>query len=431
VLNKQSTSAPTSPLWLVLLMALGMFINYADRGNLGTVGSLVQSDLNLTATKFGLLGSAFYVTYVIAQFPAGWLADRYGAKLILFIGAAIWSLTTLLTGFAVGFISLLLLRLLLGVGESVGFTTTSKLIATSVPGEHVALANGVLGCGYLIGPAFGTLIGGMMMSRVGWRPVFFVFGACSMLWLILWSRVRVAEVTQKTEAATGVVPTVGQILRERGLWGAALGHFCGNYNFYFILYWLPTYLVDARHFATDKMAWIASSAYAVNSAAALLAGWAIDRWVRRGGSRTFANKLPMGLAHVTGIVCMAGIVVLPDNLSIASLFIYEIFLGFSSPGYFSIPQIMGGPTAAARWVGVQNSIGNIPGIIALTATGMLVDATGTYVSAFALAGVVNLIGFIGWIVILPKIEPVDWAARAAARAGRPPTSRLTGHDTAA
>jgi MFS family permease len=417
VLNTKSTGAPTSPLWLVLLMATVMFINYVDRGNLYTAGPLIQDDLHLNGKEFGILVSAFYVTYVIAQFPAGWAADRYGAKLMLGLGAAIWSIATLLTGFSVGFFSILMLRLLLGIGESVGFTTTSKLIATAVPPERVALANGTLGFGYLFGPAVGTALGGLMMAHLGWRFAFIVFGALSLLWLIPWRRVVIQEVTIRSAAVAGAVPTLRQILRERGLWGASIGHFCGNYNFYFILAWLPTYLVKVRGFTIEEMAWVATGAYVLNAVAAFAAGWAIDRWVQKGGSRTVANKLPMGLAHLLGIGCMAGIVVLPVQASIASLFVYEIFLGFSSPGYFAIPQIMGGPTAAARWVGVQNTIGNFPGIIAPTVTGILVDATGTYVSAFALAGVINLIGFIGWVVILPKIEPVDWAARAARSSG--------------
>ena len=415
MLNPKPAAASTSPFWLVLLMATVMFINYVDRGNLYTAGPLIQDDLHLNAKEFGILMSAFYFTYSFAQFPAGWLADRYGAKLMLGIGAAIWSLATLLTGFAGGFFSILVLRFLLGLGESAGFTSTSKLIATAVPRDHVALANGTIGFGYLFGPAVGTALGGLIMANWGWRPAFFVFGALSLLWLIPWRRVVIAEITTQSAGPTVAVPTVREILRERGLWGASIGHFCGNYNFYFILSWLPTYLVNVRGFTLREMALIAGGAYVVNAFAALFAGWAIDRWVRAGGSRTFANKLPMGLAHLLGIGCMAGIVILPVQASIASLFVYELFLGFSSPGYFAIPQIMGGPTAAARWVGVQNFIGNIPGMIAPALTGYLVFVTGTYVSGFALAGIINLIGFIGWVVILPKIEPVDWAARAATR----------------
>jgi MFS family permease len=410
--------APTSPVRLVLLMAASLCINYIDRGNLGTAGPLVQSDLQLSPEQFGWLGSAFYFTYTLMQFPAGWLADRFGAKIVLAIGATLWSVATLLTGFAAGFVSILLLRFMLGIGESAGFTTTSKLIAERVPKEHVGLANGVTGFGYLFGPAIGTLAGGLLMARFGWRPVFMLFGAVSLLWLVPWARVVVPEVTLKdrAHADADAVPTA-DILAQRSLWGASIGHFCGNYNFYFILYWLPSYLVSARGFSMEKMATVAFWAYALNAGAALFAGWAIDRWIRRGGSATFAHKLPMALAHLLGIGCMFGLVLLPVNAAIACLYVYEVVLGFSSPGYFAIPQILGGPAAAARWVGIQNKIGNSPGIIAPALTGWLVGMSGSFVSAFAVAGIVNLIGFFGWVLILGRVELVDWAGVRRRRSG--------------
>ena len=340
--------------------------------------------------------------------PAGALADRYGAKLMLGIGAAIWSVATLLTGLVGGFASLFALRLLLGLGESAAFPCTSKLIATSVKREHIGLANGVTGFGYLFGPAIGTFVGGLLTARLGWRPVFVIFGALSLLWLLPWSRVVVAEPTLTKHAPTVDPPAMREILSQRGLWGAAIGHFAGNYTFYFILAWLPTYFVKVRGFSIDEMAWVATVAYAINAAAALVAGWSIDRWVKSGRSATIGYKTPMGVSHLISIACMIGMAVLPIQGCIVSLFVFELFMGFSSPGYFGIPQILAGPTAAARWVGVQNSVGNLPGVIAPFVTGVLVDATGSYFSAFALAGLVNLVGFVGWVFVLPKIAPIRW-----------------------
>jgi hypothetical protein len=102
---------------------------------------------------------------------------------------------------------------------------------------------------------------------------------------------------------------------------------------------------------------------------------------------------------------------MPLGACIALLFVYEVFLGFSSPAYFMIPQIMGGPSAAARWVGMQNMMGNMPGIIGVFFAGVLIDAGGgSYGTAFLLAGLVNVLGLIGWLAILPKVAPVDWEA---------------------
>jgi hypothetical protein len=119
----------------------------------------------------------------------------------------------------------------------------------------------------------------------------------------------------------------------------------------------------------------------------------------------------MALAHVAGLGCMLAMPVLPIHACIACLFLYELLLGFSSPGYYGIPQVLAGPRATARWVGVQNMVGNAPGIIGLVFAGVLIDASGgSYMSAFLVAGAINVLGFIGWIFILPRIELIDWDA---------------------
>jgi MFS family permease len=277
------------------------------------------------------------------------------------------------------------------------------------------MANGMMAFGYLVGPALGTVIGGLLMSYVGWRPVFVLFGALSLLWLWPWSRVRIAEPTPRAAAEGSESPTFVQILRERGLWGASLGHFASNYNFYFVLAWLPSYLVKERGFSIQAMAGVAGSAYLINALAGLFSGWASDRWIRSGRSASVIYKATQALNHLASIAAMAGMALLPVHGSVACLFVYEIVVGLSSPGIYAIPQIMAGPTAAARWVGVQNMCGNIAGILAPQITGILIDATGSYMSAFALTGVVNALGLIGWIWILPRVAPLRWDLLGAMR----------------
>lgn len=405
----------TAPRVLVGLMALSLFINYIDRGNLATGATQIRADLDLSATAYGALAAGFYFAYAFCQLPAGALADRFGGKLVLGIGALLWSVSTLLTGFVEGFMGLFVLRLMLGMGESVAFTTTSKIIASNVPRAQMGLANGVIGFGYLVGPAVGTLLGGFMMAQWGWRATFFVFGAASLLWLLPWSRVRIIEAKPAENPAQRPV-TMRQILGKRALWGAALGHFAGNWNWYFILGYLPMYLEMQRGFSKEHMAAVVSSAYLVNALAALFAGWAFDKAIQRGWSPSLTLKLPLAAAHVAGLICMLVMPAIPIGACIALLFVYEIFLGLSSPAYFMIPQIMGGPSAAARWVGMQNMLGNMPGIIGVLFAGVLIDASeGSYATAFLLAGLVNILGLIGWIVILPKVEPVDWPVDRDAR----------------
>jgi MFS family permease len=402
----------TSPRRLVLLMTLMLAINYIDRGNLATAGPLLIDELKLSGTEFGALGTAFFIVYTLAMTPAGWLAERYGAKRALAVGVAIWSAATLATGFARGFIALFALRSLLGVGESVAFPGTAKLVRSSVEPSRMGLANGVLAFGYQFGPAVGTLVGGLLMARIGWRAVFVLFGALSLLWLVPWRRVRVHELTLRDAVGSADTPLFATILRQRALWGAAIGNFGVNYSFYFVLLWLPTYLVKSRGFSMNEMAAIATPAYALCAVAAVLGGLIMDHSLRAGRSHDFALKGLMGLGFLVSLATMIGMVLLPPAASIGCLFVYEFFSGLASPTLYAASQVFAGPGASARWVGVQNCCGNVAGILAPLVTGVLVDTSGSYVSAFVVAALANVVGFVGWVCVMPKIAPICWPTPA-------------------
>jgi MFS family permease len=358
-----------------------------------------------------VLLSSFYWTYVAFMIPVGWATERFGAHRVLAVGAALWSLATLFTGFASGVSAILLLRLLLGAAESTVFPAVSSLLATHVPLEKRGMANGIMSFGYMVGPAVGTFAGGLLMESYGWRPVFILFGAISLVWVLPWIRFSAGHAPARQAAAsTEAAPSYPQILRQRGLWGASLGHFSSNYNYYFILSFLPLYLVEQRGFSMTEMGQVAGSAYLVNALAALAGGWYMDRWVRAGRSRTVIYKLAMTSSHVISIGAMIGMMLLPVRESIICLFVFQVFVGLCSPGTFGIGQVLAGPLATGRWIGVQNFCGNTAGILAPALTGMMVAASGNYTMAFIVAALVNVLGVIGWGFILPKVEPIDWAA---------------------
>ncbi|MCX7057924.1 MAG: hypothetical protein NTZ79_12235, partial [Proteobacteria bacterium] len=152
----------------------------------------------------------------------------------------------------------------------------------------------------------------------------------------------------------------------------------------------------------------------INAVASVAAGLYTDRWIRLGRSPTVIYKLIMVTNHVVSIAAMAGMVLLPLPQSLFCLYAYQVFLGLSSPGVFGIGQILAGPLATGRWIGIQNCLGNLSGIIAPALGGLLIVWNGgDYTYAFGVVCLVNLLGIVGWGLILPKVEPVDWAKGAA------------------
>jgi MFS family permease len=317
----------------------------------------------------------------------------------------------MLVGVVSSFLLLLMLRLMLGVGESAGFPCTSKILASAVPTASLGTANGIIAFAYLLGPAVGIFLGGLLIEAYGWRVTFVVFGVSSLLWLWPWSRVSV----QQRAARSADVATTWMILRQRALWGTGLGHFSSNYTFYFMLSWLPLYLIRERGFSNLEMARLAGSAYLVNAVFAMAGGWAIDRYIVRSGSANFGYKLVMGATHLGAIVCMLCMAVGPRPVALASIFVYQALCGVQSPGVFAIPQILAGPAATARWVGIQNTLGNLAGILAPALTGFIVEWTGHFTLAFVFAAAVGVLGFVGWVFMVPRIREINWEAQTAGR----------------
>jgi nitrate/nitrite transporter NarK len=172
----------------------------------------------------------------------------------------------------------------------------------------------------------------------------------------------------------------------------------------------------------ESMAVIASSGYVITAICAFATGGLSDRWIRNGRSATLVYKGTMGAFHVIALGCMVAMLSLPEAGCVAALFVYSAINGCASPGIYAIPQILAGPQAAGRWVGVQNMSGNVAGLVAPVVTGVLVDQSGNFELAFALAAGVNVLGFIGWVLLLPAVRPTDWspvaddASASAARA---------------
>jgi hypothetical protein len=163
-----SSQPLTGKLWRVLiLLGLSIFISYIDRSNLSIAAPLIKDELHLSASQLGLLLSSFFWTYAFLQLISGWLVDRLNVNWVFAGGFFLWSIATIVTGLVHGFFMLLLLRLLLGVGESVAYPSYSKIIALHYREEHRGIANSIISAGLALGPGFGLLAGGLLISRFG------------------------------------------------------------------------------------------------------------------------------------------------------------------------------------------------------------------------------------------------------------------------
>jgi MFS family permease len=392
---------------VVALLTLAALINYVDRGNLATAGPLIRDQFALSNTQLGLLLSAFFWSYAPGQLPAGWIAERLDARWVLAAGLAVWSVATALTGLASGFVMLLILRVMLGVGESVMYPASFKILAREALDGERGRANGWMAAGQLSGPAFGTLAGGLLMAWFGWRVVFIAAGCASVLWLWPWLRTPRAVVAAPANVTPDCPPT-RTLLRSRELWGSCLGNIGQAYGFYLVLSWLPVYLVKTHGLTMAQMAPLGAGVFALSAATSVLTGWASDRWLKAGASSNRVRKTAL-LAGLVGLAaCLSACAFAGPLGALAAMVGCGFCLGMLTPTIWASAQTLAGPGAAARWYGVQNFFANLGGISAPVITGVAVDRTGTFSSAFLIAAAVALVGVLAYGVIVRRIEPVDW-----------------------
>jgi MFS family permease len=392
---------------LLAVLALAVLLNYIDRGNLATAAPLLQEELSLSGAQMGLLLSAFFWTYAPAQLLAGWLVHRFDIRIVLATGVVLWSVATALTGLAGGFASILMLRLMLGLGESVTFPSWQLIQARHTVEDERGRANGLVGAGQGLGPMLGTLFGGLAMAHFGWRAMFVGLGVITVLWV--WPWFAVTREGLRSQAGTDPLPvSYVAILRRREFWGAALGHFFINYSFYFVITWLPTFLVRAGGFTLSKMAGIGAVIYGIYAVATVVAGAASDRWIRRGGSVTRVRKSFLLASAIGTAMTIAGCAYVEPRTAVWLLGVSGVFFGLSTPMLFSVGATLAGPRASGRWAGAQNLAGQVAGIFAPAVTGFIIDGTGAFSWAFAVASASAVLALVAWGIVIPKVAPVPW-----------------------
>ncbi|GAA4754909.1 MFS transporter [Sphingomonas daechungensis] len=391
---------------LIFLLGAAVFLNYVDRGAIGIASPLMKTDLGLSEEAYGVVFSAFFWIYAPVQMFAGWLCDRFSVYKLMAAGILLWAGSTFLMGFAGGFTSLLVLRIMLGVGESISFPGSSKIIARHVEPERRGVANAAVATGLALGPAVGTLAGGLILQSWGWQAIFFVFGIVTLAWLLPWWQTVKALPTTGFRDEGQRVP-LGQLLSKWPLWSMSIVHALGNYCFYFLLAWLPLFLTKSRGFSIGEMTMLATLGYAVQGACALGYGHFSDWWTRSGRSEALCRRWMMVASQTLAALAILGLAYAHDAVTIAILLCLAGAASASlSLNLYAVAQMFAGPRASGTWVGVQNAIGNLSGIVGPIVTGIVVQRSG-YNAAFVLTAVIAAIGAIWWAVGVPKIEQVD------------------------
>lgn len=399
--------------WTILAMLfVAMIINYVDRAALSIAMPFITQDYHLTPAEKGYIFSSFFFGYALFCFVGGYLADRFGPKRVLTCSMGFWSILCGCTALAFNFWSLLIVRALFGVGEGPVSTTANKAINSWFPITERARAIGFAQAGGPLGGALAGPIVGFLALWVGWRVAFIVIAFFGIVWAIAWWRIAAStpkehpKVSQEELALintdrevpvqkAGEAPRtpVLEVIRQPAVLVMGLSLFCYNYILYFFMTWFPSYLIDAKGIDLKSMSIVTALPWFVGTLGFIGGGLLIDWVFKRTGRRLFSRKVVL----VSCLLVAASSVGLTGQLESATSAVVVMtlavgFLMLSAPAYWSMIQDAVPDNQVGTAGGFMHGLANLSGIVAPTATGLIIQSTGTFASGFALAGVLGVIG---------------------------------------
>ena len=409
-LTAASTSIGSARKWgLVCLLGVGMMIAYIDRANLSVALAVpaFRDFFGLDDTDRGFLNSAFFWSYAALQIPAGWIVDRYGAKLPYALGFVFWSLVSAATGLAQNNWQLASARLWLGAGEAVSTPASLRWIRCNCREEERGLATGIYFSGTKIGTAIGFPLTAVLVARFGWRWMFAILGLGGLAWVIAWMAFANRDGGVREKRAPAVEPAssgLAAMLKTRTSWGILLGTFAYNYFIYFCLTWLPAYLVEYRRLSMHAMSVFSVFSFTGMAVVATAAGWFADRSIRRGGKPVRVRKLFTILGFVLASTEILGAL---SHSQFVALF-FAVFsmagLGLATANYWALTQTIVPARTIGRYVGVQNMASNCSGVAAPILTGWLNKATGDYRAAMVAVLAMMLLGIYSYAFLVRPME---------------------------
>ena len=397
---------------IVGLLFTASLINYFDRATISFALPLISKELHLGPEAKGVLLSAFFWSYALLQIPMGVLADRVNLRWLYAAAFTLWSLSQGLMGFATGLGTLIVFRMLLGVGEAIYLPGGSKIVSLLFRPSERGLPCGLFDAGTRTGLVIEGVLVPWMLIHYGWRTSFSFIGFAALLWLVPWLLTTPRSLHGKagqgaTSVRPGFRPAFRALVTNRNLLGICLTFFCFDYYWYFLVNWLPDYLVTGRGLTILSAGLYAALPYFVFGASEPIGGWLADRLIRSGWSETRARKGVVTGAFLTGLMLIPAARVTTPGTAVA-LIIGGCLVGLATGNLLVILQSCAPAGAVGLWTGVYNFIGNIAGILSPLITGFLIQKTGSYTPPFVLAAVMIALGPIAlWSIVSQLTEVSD------------------------
>jgi ACS family glucarate transporter-like MFS transporter len=406
--------------WWIVFGLIGpiTFVMSLDRTAMVVAAPTIQKEYGFSLVDMSLILTSFSWTYAFLQVPAGWLAEKLGPRRALYWANTLWSVLTAATPLGFSLFSFVGIRALLGAGQSADWPASVLALKRWFPASERSSGNSVLLGGLYLGPIAAGPVTVYMISTLSWRWAFVAFGALGfLLGLIWWLGFRDRpelhpRITPGEAAWIAAGQNVGEqkpapgatwsCLSSVQFWAVGVQYFLLALIQSFYTTWLPTYLMQERHFSLGAMGFYSSLPWVALFVMVFVTGRVADIIQRRTGS-VWASRVPVAMLGF--IVSAAALIVASRTADVAVMITLLCVslgaIGLTQVSIWSATQDLGGG-ATAVVAGWTNCWGNSAGFVGPVITAYLVEWTGGWEGALLGIAIAGAAGAILWLFVHPQ-----------------------------
>jgi ACS family hexuronate transporter-like MFS transporter len=405
---------------IVFLLFFATTINYIDRQVIGILKPFIADDLGWGEADYGLIITAFQIAYAIGLLATGRFLDKFGTRMGYVWAMIVWSIAGMAHALALGVRSFMIVRFILGLGESANFPAAVKSVAEWFPKKERAFATGLFNSGATVGAILAPVIVSAITITLGWRLAFIITGGLGFVWLIFWllfyqhpskqRRLMKAEFDHihqdDGENELNKRMTWLRLFKYKQTGAICATRFISDWVWWFFLFWIPDYIAKTQHVNIKELVLPLIIIYGISSVGGIGGGWVSSQFLKSGRGIDFARKTT---------IFISAILVLPVMLvpHILNSWMVVFLIALATAGHqswasniFTIVSDIYPKKIVGSMVGVCGFAGAVGGALAASFVGFILQTTHSYFLILSVASSVYIVNWLIIIFIIPKIEPI-------------------------
>lgn len=397
--------------WVVLsLLFIATGLSFLDRQVLSMTIIKIQAEFKFSDVQYGIVNTAFLISYALMFTVGGRLMDTMGSKLGLALAVGIWSVASSLHGIMNSFYQLVAFRFLLGVGEGGCFPGAAKTVYEWFDEKKRAFANGIAIGGSAMGAVIAPPLIILISKHFGWRWSFVIPGLIGIIWVIIWLYIpwrKKSHANKQQQAPLQPAIPFLTILKNKAALVFILIRFLLDPVIYFIMFWVPKYLHEERNISFERIGnlfWIPFLALGISN---IVGGWFSDKLIKNNFSINRARKTVMGIAALLTVAAPCIAWVSSVEMAVGLMAVIMFAHGFWITNYITAISDIFGTNGTATVVGLSGTAGAVSGLIMNPLIGLIVQNY-SYTPIWVVSGFMYPLAFILFIIFIRSIRPLNF-----------------------